>query len=99
MPNKPCDAKKFYDTEFEATISAAKSSHAFGAELVPYKCGTHWHIANKDRKLRSRQRTFNRTYCKACDSYMRAARWQTHLMRIGHQRNVHKQEEAVDASS
>lgn len=92
MPNKPCDVKRFYDTEYEAVIMAAKASGHFGAELVPYKCGTHWHIANKDPTLRSRLRTVNRTYCEACDSFMRAKRYPTHLTRIGHQRNVYKRE-------
>lgn len=46
----PCDTKKFYDTEFEANVHAAKTSGFTGHEMVPYRCGTHWHITHADPK-------------------------------------------------
>ncbi|MCB1712964.1 MAG: hypothetical protein KDH96_10960, partial [Candidatus Riesia sp.] len=76
--------KKFYDTEFEATIAAARASHDFSAELVPYKCGKHWHIANKDKRLRSKVRPYNRTYCDACETYLKPTRWDAHQRKRGH---------------
>lgn len=74
-----CDAKKFYDTEFEATIAAARASYDFGVPMIPYRHNSHWHIANKIKELRSKNRTFNRTYCKPCDQYMKPGRWEKHI--------------------
>lgn len=89
----PCESKRFYDTEFEATIAAAKASGDFKAEMYAYRCGTHWHIANKNKQLRSRVRPFNRSYCQACDAYMRPGRYKRHITLAGHQRNVRKLEQ------
>lgn len=89
----PCDAKKFYDTEFEATVAAAKTSSRFNTEMISYKHGRHWHIANKNKELRSRVRTFNRTYCKPCDVYMRPGRWEKHIKFLRHQKMALKAED------
>lgn len=43
-----CDTKKFYDTEFAATIHAAKTTGFTGEDFVPYQCGNHWHITHSD---------------------------------------------------
>lgn len=48
----PCQTKKFYDTEFEAEVYASKTEAYSGHEMIPYQCGTHWHITHADRKLR-----------------------------------------------
>lgn len=78
--SNPCDIKVLYDTEFEAEIAAAKMGYKLGVEMVSYRCPntSHWHIANADPELRSRRRTVNRTYCEACDCYMKKGRWRTH---------------------
>ena len=49
--NTRCDAKVFYDTEFAATVVAARRSAEWGEEMTPYQCGRHWHIAHKDPLL------------------------------------------------
>lgn len=77
--NNPCNAKKFYDTEYEATRAAIITSHEFGTEMIPYRHNSHWHIANKHKSLRSKNRKFNRTYCEPCDQYMKPGRWGTHI--------------------
>lgn len=40
-----CESKRYYDTEWEATIAAA---HNKSASMEPYACGSHWHITHKD---------------------------------------------------
>lgn len=84
MNKNQCDAKRFYDTEFEAIREAAIASHDFQAEMIHYQCGSHWHIANKNRELRSKVRPFNRTWCEVCEVYMKPSRYRTHLTRAGH---------------
>lgn len=79
-----CDAKRFYDTEFEAQRAASIASADFGVEMLHYRCGRHWHIANKYRALRSANRKFNRAYCDICDVYMRPKRYPTHIALAGH---------------
>lgn len=88
----PCDAKKFYDTEFEATIAAAKTSHRFDTEMVPYRHNSHWHIANKRKDLRSKHRTFNRTWCEACHTYMKPGQWEKHVKKERHKYLVRRQQ-------
>lgn len=43
-----CHTKRFFDTEFEATINAAKIEGKFKEEIMAYQCGTHWHITHVD---------------------------------------------------
>lgn len=43
-----CDTKRLCDTEYEAVVLAAKMSHKYNQEQVPYKCGSHWHITHLD---------------------------------------------------
>jgi hypothetical protein len=95
--NNPCDVKILYDTEFEAEIAASKSSYALGAEMIHYRCGTHWHVANKEKKNRSKYRKHHQTWCEACNTYMKASRYKGHLTRVGHQRNVYKMEKKKDS--
>lgn len=92
--SSPCDSKRYYDTEFEAELGAAQTSYKYGAEMVPYRCGRHWHIANKNPELRSRKRTFNQTYCKYCDCYMKRGRYDAHLKKRRHQLLARKEKEA-----
>ena len=40
-----CETKKFFDTEFEASLAAAKITKV---EYIPYKCGYHWHLTHAD---------------------------------------------------
>jgi len=47
-----CASKKFFDTEFEATISAAKTERMHGGTFKPYRCSTHFHITHVDIKER-----------------------------------------------
>lgn len=84
MPD-PCRAKMFYDTEAAATVAAARVSAKWQTAMAPYACGTHWHIAHEDPSLRSRQRSYDKTYCEVCRSYMKALRYPTHVTRPGHQ--------------
>lgn len=93
--SNPCDAKKLYDTEFEAEIAASKMGYKWGAEMEHYRCGRHWHIANKDPSLRSRKRTFSRTYCEACDCYMKKGRWKAHQTMRRHIRLSEKRKETL----
>lgn len=44
-----CDTKILYDTEFEATVMAAKQHRA---NMVPYQCGRHWHLTHADLEKR-----------------------------------------------
>lgn len=91
----PCESKRFYDTEFEATIAAAKAGGVFGAEMEPYLCphGTHYHIANTNIMLRGKyRRSGNKTYCEDCDCYLRAGRWEKHRDKPGHIRNARDKE-------
>lgn len=43
-----CDTKVYFDTEFEAEISAAKVEAKHGGEFIPYRCGSHWHLTHKN---------------------------------------------------
>lgn len=47
-----CKTKRFFDTEFAATINAAKVTGAVGQEMEAYQCGTHWHITHVNPKER-----------------------------------------------
>lgn len=89
-----CNSKRFYDTEWEADRAANIASYDFQAEMVSYRCGRHWHIANKQRKLRSKVRPFNRTYCEACNTYMRPSRYRTHITLAAHQARARRLEVA-----
>lgn len=90
--NNPCDVKRLYDTEFEAEIAASKASYDLDSEMVHYRCGLHWHIANKAKKNRSKNRKHHQTWCSACKVYMKSKNYKNHLTRIGHQRNVYRKE-------
>lgn len=43
-----CDTKVLYDTEFEATVAAAKHR----TDMIPYQCGRHWHLTHADPRKR-----------------------------------------------
>lgn len=49
-----CDTKVFYDTEFEATVAAARKTVEHGVEMEPYPCyghggvsTPHFHLTHK----------------------------------------------------
>lgn len=90
-----CDAKKFYDTAFEAEVAAAKSSFKFQADMTVYKCleGNHWHIANTDPSLRSRVRTYKKTFCQTCNQYMKAKTYPKHVQTQRHLYLARKRQE------
>jgi hypothetical protein len=86
--NTPCDVKILYDTEFEAEIAASKATHGLGAEMIYYRCGAHWHIANKAKANRSRRRKHHQSWCEDCQVYMKAKNYKRHLTLVGHQRKA-----------
>lgn len=91
--SSPCDVKLYFDTEFEATIAASKVSYKYDTEMIPYRCGRHWHLANKDKKLRSRRRGWDQMYCKDCDCYMKRGQWSKHIYKRRHIKLADKKEE------
>ncbi len=86
MNTNQCDAKVLYDTEFEAEVASSKVGHKFNTEMVPYKCGSHWHIGNVDTSMRSKNRTFDKMYCDACETYMKKKQWVKHIETWHHQK-------------
>lgn len=71
-----CETKKFFDTEFEATLAAA---HILDEEFVPYPCGRHWHLTHADpnkRKGFGGGRRFQR--CEKCLEIFRAKQFKKH---------------------
>jgi len=96
MNKNQCESKRFYDTEFEAERAASIASHDFTAPMQHYRCGTHWHIGNVHKALRSRNRPYNRTYCPACKIYMRPVRWRTHVTLGGHKK---REAESIDPAT
>lgn len=49
-----CKDKVRYDSEFQATVVAARRTAEWNEEMESYKCGNHYHIAHVDRALRGR---------------------------------------------
>lgn len=47
-PLSVCQTKQAHDTEFEATIVAAKMENKYGEEFMIYKCHSHWHTCHAD---------------------------------------------------
>jgi hypothetical protein len=90
MSNTPCDVKVLYDTEFEAERASSIASYEFGSEMIHYRCGSHWHIANKSKFNRSKYRKFNRTWCDVCEVYMKPQNYDKHVTLVGHQRRAYK---------
>lgn len=79
-----CDSKVLYDTEFEAIVRAAKRTKQWGEEMMPYPCGTHWHIAHKDKTLRNKHIRILKDYCEDCGCKMRPTRYMKHITLPGH---------------
>lgn len=96
--SSPCDAKKFYDTEFEAELACARTGHRVQAEFLPYRCplGTHWHIAHKDRTQWGRYRKKNPGYCEPCKQYMRPSRYKKHIQMERHKYLERKMQKEAD---
>lgn len=64
---KGCKTKKYYDTEFEAIVAAAKTEGDVGAPMKHYKCpeGRHYHVTNVDRSKRNRHlKHYRCPHCK-----------------------------------
>lgn len=74
-----CRTKKHYDTEFEATVAAAKSEIQFRAEMIPYSCGSHWHISHRDPSERGRYK--KRYLCPHCKQIINRQKNPTHKLR------------------
>lgn len=54
-----CKGKVLYDTEFAATVAAAKVGHTIEEEMMIYPHHyeghkRHWHIAHVDKRLRNK---------------------------------------------
>lgn len=91
-----CRAKAYYDTEFEATIAAAKFGYKVDEEMTPYQCprGKHWHITHIAQDKRGKHELrLKKDFCDACNSAMRPGRWYAHEKTRGHKRNVEKMKE------
>ena len=73
-----CDTKTLYDTEFEATIAAAKKSFQFGQEMAAYPCNPshlrhpHYHLTHV-RKNERRGAGSRYIKCESCGLFVR--RW------------------------
>ena len=90
MSNTPCNVKILYDTEFEAERAASIAGYNFKSEMKHYPCGKHWHIANRMKINRSKQRSFNKGWCDICQTYMKPQNYERHITMRGHQSNQHK---------
>lgn len=76
---KSCDTKKFYDTEFEAEIAAAKFEGVTGAMMVPYKCGRHFHITHADPDQRRGYGIYWR--CPRCKQIIKRGKIKSHRIK------------------
>jgi len=74
-----CQAKKHFDTEFEATIGAVKASSRYNVELIVYKCGPHYHLTNADPSQRGKHRKYYR--CPHCKQVVNQKKNPTHYGR------------------
>lgn len=90
---KKCDVKKFYDTEGEAIIGAAKTEYLLKAEMMPYKCDNHWHICHVDKKLRGKYRPkeIRKHYCDQCKQELDPKNYMKHIRKPRHLRMVAKE--------
>lgn len=61
----PCNNKKRYDTEFEATVRAAKSGYQYGEEMEVYQHGNHWHVTHTEPDLRGKH-VKKMGFCRVC---------------------------------
>lgn len=93
MTNTPCDVKVMYDTEFEAERAASIAEHEFQSVMTHYRCGTHWHIANKYKKFRTKNRKVNRGWCVACQTYLKPQNYNRHLTLPAHQANEYRRQQ------
>lgn len=84
MDNDPvnrCETKVMYDSEFQAIVVAARRSADWGADIIPYPCGRHWHIANADPTKRNKHtRPPQHHWCEACQVPMNPKRWKRHIL-------------------
>lgn len=80
-----CETKVFYDTEFQATVMAARASARWGEEMEPYKCGSHWHMAHVDIRLRGRHiRPPRKDYCEVCEQVINPLNYAKHIQKVRH---------------
>jgi len=86
-----CDSKVMYDTEFEATLAAARKDW----DAVPYQCkGTkHWHIAHKNKSERMGY-GYKMMKCPKCGDIVRRKGASKHVGKCrGRLRDVHQASE------
>lgn len=80
-----CDTKVFYDTEFQATVMAARASARWGEEMMAYKCGSHWHMAHVDTRLRGKHiGKPKRDYCEVCQQVINPRNYAKHILKARH---------------
>lgn len=81
-----CASKRFYDTEFEATIAAAHTERSLGNPMEPYHCphGTHWHVRNVVKELRGHQEP-KYIVCESCHVVVKRTQWRKHMKQHGKQ--------------
>lgn len=72
-----CETKQHYDTEFEATVQAARASYEHGDEYEPYQCGKHWHITHTDLTKR-RGYGHSAWRCPKCKQLMKQTKAKEH---------------------
>lgn len=76
-----CRTKRYFDTEFEATINAAKIEAKWKEEMEPYACGNHWHITHSDP---SKRRGVGHDYarCPHCKKIFKRAKMNKHKCEV-----------------
>lgn len=92
-----CQTKRSFDTEFEATIQAARIEGKFNEEMEPYQCGTHWHITHSNPAQR---RGVGKDYsrCSHCESIFKRAKMYKHKCK-GKERSYGRKKEVHQSTS
>lgn len=95
-PKEACKRKVFYDTEFQATVVAARREAEWGKPMKVYPCGRHFHIASA-RKT-DRGKFVSRNYCEACQVPLRPGRWERHKETGYHKSHQYKLDNEKESS-
>jgi hypothetical protein len=85
-----CKGKVFYDTEFQASVVAARREADWEKAMKVYPCGRHWHIASKYKEDRGKYPY--KSFCVPCNVPLRPGRYQKHILTHGHKRCQEKYE-------